>query len=107
MEIKLLRVIKPGLKGNQYDYSMYQNEKGCFLIPLEVIYRNFLPPGSSVFKGLKDGEIKPQDLGLDRIPVPNQNLDNPILVENSRILNAVIGSIETWLCRSCCHRTFQ
>ncbi len=42
------------------------------MIPLEVIYRNFLPPGSSVFKRLKDGEIKPQDLGLDRIPVPTR-----------------------------------
>lgn len=78
MQIKLLRVIKPGLNGNIYDYSKYNNKDGGFLIPLEVIYRNFLPPGSSVFKRLKNGEIKPQDLGLDSMPVPNQKLDKPI-----------------------------
>ena len=78
MQIKLLRVIKPGLNGNIYDYSQYKNRDGGFLIPLEVIYRNFLPPGSSVFKRLKNGEINPQDLGLDSMPVPNQKLYKPI-----------------------------
>jgi phosphoribosylaminoimidazole-succinocarboxamide synthase len=78
MEIKLLRVIKPELKGDKYDYSKYKHNDGGFLIPLEVIYRNFLPPGSSVFKRLKNGEIKPQDLGLDRMPEPNQKLEKPI-----------------------------
>lgn len=85
MEVKLLRVISPELKGNQYDYSMYQSKKGGFLIPLEVIYRNFLPPGSSVFKRLKDKEIKPRDLGLDRMPVPNQKLDTPILDVSTKL----------------------
>ena len=65
MEIRLLRVIKPELRGSQYDYLKYQSEKGGFLIPLEIIYRNFLPEGSSVFSRLKKGEIKPIDLGLD------------------------------------------
>jgi phosphoribosylaminoimidazole-succinocarboxamide synthase len=78
MQIKLLRVIKPGLTGDKYDYSKYKNTDGGFLIPLEVIYRNFLPPGSSVFKRLKNGEIKPDDLGLDKMPEPNQKLDKPI-----------------------------
>lgn len=78
MQIKLLRVLKPGLSGDKYDYSMYKNREGGFLIPLEVIYRNFLPPGSSVFKRLKNGEIKPEDLGLDKMPEPNQKLDKPI-----------------------------
>lgn len=78
MQIKLLRVIKPGLSGNVYDYSNYKNTDGGFLIPLEVIYRNFLPPGSSVFKRLKNGEIRPEDLGLDAMPQPNQKLEKPI-----------------------------
>ena len=85
MEVKLLRVINPELRGSKYDYSRYQNEKGNFLIPLEVIYRNFLPPGSSVFKRLKDGEIKPRDLGLDTMPVPNQKLDTPILDVSTKL----------------------
>lgn len=85
MEIKLVRVIPPALKDNRHDYSMYRNEKGGFLIPLEIIYRNFLPPGSSVFKRLKDGEIKPQDLGLDSEPRPNQKLDTPILDVSTKL----------------------
>ena len=78
MEIKLLRVIKPDLKGDKYDYAVYKNEKGGYLIPLEVIYRNYLPPGSSVFKRLMSGELSPHDLGLDRMPSPNQKLEKPI-----------------------------
>lgn len=78
MQMKLLRVIKPVLNGNIYDYSAYKNREGGFLIPLEVIYRNFLPPGSSVFKRLKNGEISPKDIGLEKMPEPNQRLDKPI-----------------------------
>lgn len=78
MEIKLLRVIKPEMKGDQYDYSVYQKEKGGYLIPLEVIYRNYLPPGSSVFKRLQSGELKPHDLGLETMPAANQKLARPI-----------------------------
>lgn len=78
MEIKLLRVIKPELKGNNYDYSIYKKETRNFLIPLEVIYRNSLPAGSSVFKRLKEGTLKPSDIGLDKMPEPGQILKNPI-----------------------------
>ncbi len=78
MEIKLLRVIKPKLTGNTYDYSEYIGQRGNYLIPLEVIYRNKLPAGSSVFRRLKRGDITPQDLGLKEMPVPNQILDPPI-----------------------------
>ncbi|MDL1963532.1 MAG: phosphoribosylaminoimidazolesuccinocarboxamide synthase [Deltaproteobacteria bacterium] len=85
MEVKLLRVISPELQGDQYDYSIYRTEKGGFLIPLEVIYRNCLPPGSSVFKRLKNEEIKPGDLGLDKEPVPNQKLDTPILDVSTKL----------------------
>lgn len=85
MEIKLLRVIRPTLVGNKYDYSIYRSEKACFLIPLEIIYRNYLPPGSSVFRRLKDGEITPQDLGLDSEPRPNQKLDPPILDVSTKL----------------------
>jgi len=77
MEIKLLRVIKPELKAEHYDYSAYQKEKGGYLIPLEVIYRNYLPAGSSVFKRLQTGQLKPQDLGLDKMPEPDQKLPKP------------------------------
>lgn len=85
MEIKLLQVKKPIVKGTHYDYSMYQQKNGGFLIPLEVIYRNLLPQGSSVFTRLNSGEITPKDLGLEKMPVPNQRVDPPILDVSTKL----------------------
>jgi len=85
MEIKLLRVLKPKYKDGKYDYSIYKHEKGNFLIPLEIIYRNSLPGGSSVFKRLKEGKIKPEDLGLSKYPEPGEKLDKPILDVSTKL----------------------
>ncbi len=82
MEVDLVRVLRPELKAGKYDYSVYQKEKRNLLIPLEVIYRNSLPPGSSVFKRL---QIKPADLGLDHEPQPNQKLTRPILDVSTKL----------------------
>ncbi|MFQ6055317.1 MAG: phosphoribosylaminoimidazolesuccinocarboxamide synthase [Methanosarcinales archaeon] len=85
MEIKLLRVIKPVIEGKVYDYSLYQKERSNFLVPLEVIYRNSLPEGSSVFKRLKDGSLKLEEIGLDKIPSPGEILQNPILEVSTKL----------------------
>lgn len=85
MEIKLLRVVKPEPDGDRYDYSNYQGEQGGFLIPLEVICRNFLPEGSSMFRRLKNGEIKPKYLGLDRMPAPGHKLDPPFIDVSTKL----------------------
>ncbi len=85
MEVDILRVIKPRLEAGNYDYSMYGEEKGGFLIPLELIYRNYLPPGSSVFKRLEKGEITPQDLGLAEKPHPDQKLETPVLDVSTKL----------------------
>lgn len=85
MEVKLLQVIRPALQGNQYDYSIYRHEKGCFLIPFEIIYRNYLPSGSSVFERLKEGKITPEELGLDGMPSPGQKLDKPIMDVSTKL----------------------
>lgn len=77
MEIRLLRVIRPEVRDGHYDYSIYQRERGGYLIPLEVIYRNYLPAGSSVFKRLQTGQLKPEDLGLKQMPEPDQKLPKP------------------------------
>jgi len=79
IEFKMVRVLKPEIKGNTYDYSIYKKEKVNFLIPLEVIYRNYLPEGSSVFKRLKDGSLKLSDIGLKKQPSPGEKLENPIV----------------------------
>jgi len=85
MDVELLRVIPPGVHGEGYDYSAYADEKTTFLIPLEVIYRNSLPPGSSVFKRLETGHIKPGDLGLEEMPKPDQKLENPIIDVSTKL----------------------
>jgi phosphoribosylaminoimidazole-succinocarboxamide synthase len=81
MEIDLVRVIHPSLvqgrTGMMHDYSSYTPNLVNFLIPLEVIYRNSLPQGSSIFKRLKTGEITPSDLGLNHTPREGEDLKEP------------------------------
>lgn len=85
IEMKLVRVVKPALTGDTYDYSAYENEKGGILVPLEVIYRNSLPAGSSVFKRLKEGQTTPEALGLSGMPEANQKLSPPILDVSTKL----------------------
>lgn len=79
MEFKMVRVLKPELKENIYDYAIFKKERSNFLIPLEVIYRNALPEGSSVFKRLKEGSLNLEEIGLDKMPEPGQKLEKPIV----------------------------
>jgi phosphoribosylaminoimidazole-succinocarboxamide synthase len=85
MAIKLLRVLKPTIKNGNYDYSCYKKERKNFLIPLEVIYRNSLPEGSSVFKRLREGVLKLEDLGLKEMPRPNTILEKPIIEFSTKL----------------------
>lgn len=85
MRIKLLRVLKPEIKGNTYDYSVYKEEKTNFLIPLEIIYRNSLPAGSSIFRRLKEGKLKLDDIGLKEMPIPRQRLEKPIVEVSTKL----------------------
>ena len=59
MEINLVNVYRPKAHVEdgklKYDYGIYTSELRNFLIPLEIIYRNGLPEGSSVFKRLEQG----------------------------------------------------
>jgi len=85
MEVALVRVIEPAVRGDAYDYSVYDSEKANFLIPLEIMYRNSLPGGSSVFKRLREGSIKPADIGLDGMPEPGQVLPRPMLDVSTKL----------------------
>ncbi len=85
MEIKLLRVISPEINKNEYDYSIYKKEYANFLIPFEIIYRNSLPEGSSIFQRLKEGTLKLKDFGLDKMPLPGQTLKKPFLDISTKI----------------------
>lgn len=74
MKVKLVRVLRP-TKG---DYSIFAKEKANFLIPLEIIYRNKIPEGSSLLRRVAEGQVKPEDFGLKEIK-PNMKLERPIV----------------------------
>ena len=85
MQVSIVRVIKPELQADTYDYSVYDQNLRNVLIPLEVIYRNSLPPGSSVFRRLKEGSLSLADIGLAKMPQPNDRLTTPILDVSTKL----------------------
>lgn len=85
MQVALVNVIKPDLKGETYDYSTYDSDKSNFLIPLEIIYRNSLPSGSSIFRRLQDGAVTLEELGLMQMPKANDILKQPILDASTKL----------------------
>jgi phosphoribosylaminoimidazole-succinocarboxamide synthase len=89
MEVALVNVYKPKTSvGNgkiNHDYSVYTPSLKNCLIPLEIIYRNGLPEGSSVFKRLAQGKITLIDLGLDHQPRPGENLAKPIFDVSTKL----------------------
>jgi phosphoribosylaminoimidazole-succinocarboxamide synthase len=89
MEVNLVNVYEPETRDVNgkvvYDYSRYtSNLKNC-LIPLEVIYRNGLPKGSSVFKRLEQGKVTIKDLGLDHHPQPGERFTKPIFDVSTKL----------------------
>lgn len=89
MEINLVNVIHPKVTVGRgrliHDYGMYTRDLRNCLIPLEIIYRNGLPQGSSVFKRLEQGKITLSDLGLDHYPTPGERLSKPIFDVSTKL----------------------
>jgi phosphoribosylaminoimidazole-succinocarboxamide synthase len=89
MEISLVNVFKPRAftEGSklEYDYSTVTPSLTNYLIPLEIIYRNGLPEGSSIFKRLEQGAITIQDLGLDHYPKPGERLAKPVFDVSTKL----------------------
>ncbi len=79
MEIRLVNVYHPEKTEKGYDYAIFKKLKGNFLIPLEVIYRNSLPEGSSVYKRIERGELTLDDLGIEKLPNPRERLLKPLI----------------------------
>ncbi len=98
MEICLTNVFRPQTyvtEGKlEYDYSVYNHRLKNYLIPLEIIYRNGLPEGSSVFKRLKQGNVTLQDLGLDHYPKPGERFIKPIFDVSTKL--EVTDRYVTW-----------
>ena len=89
MEVALVNVYKPKttiVKGKiMQDYGVYTSSLRNCLIPLEIIYRNGLPEGSSVFKRLQQEEITLNDLDLDHYPTPGEQLTKPIFDVSTKL----------------------
>jgi len=80
IKVKLVRVIKPEIKNKLYDYSVYKNISKNFLIPMECIYRNSVPEGSSFWERYNRGEIK-----YEYEITPNVPLEKPILDVSTKL----------------------
>ncbi len=89
MEVSLVNVYKPNTQTKAgkltYDYGIYTSNLSNCLIPLEVIYRNGLPEGSSVFKRLDQGKTSLKDLGLDYCPKPGENFAEPLFDVSTKL----------------------
>jgi phosphoribosylaminoimidazole-succinocarboxamide synthase len=89
MEVTLVNVYRPKISvvnGKAvHDYSFYSSDLKNCLIPLEIIYRNGLPEGSSIFRRLIQGKITLQDLGIDHFPTPGETLANPIFDVSTKL----------------------
>jgi phosphoribosylaminoimidazole-succinocarboxamide synthase len=89
MEVALVNVYKPAasvVNGKiVHNYSLYTPKLRNCLIPLEIIYRNGLPEGSSVFKRLAQGKVTLADLGLDHQPQPGETLKKPIFDVSTKL----------------------
>jgi phosphoribosylaminoimidazole-succinocarboxamide synthase len=85
MQVSLVRVIHPEEREGNYDYAEYNENLTNCLIPLEIIYRNSLPEGSSIFRRLKSGNLKLEEIGLTSMPQPNDILKEPILDASTKL----------------------
>jgi phosphoribosylaminoimidazole-succinocarboxamide synthase len=89
MEISLVNVFRPRAftEGGklEYDYAAFTPNLTNYLIPLEIMYRNGLPEGSSIFKRLEQGVISIQDLALDHYPHPGERLTKPVFDVSTKL----------------------
>jgi phosphoribosylaminoimidazole-succinocarboxamide synthase len=89
MEISLVNVHRPKTVAHEgklcYDYGIYTPKLSNRLIPLEIIYRNGLPEGSSVFKRLDQGSVTYEQLGLDHYPKAGEKLKKPIFDVSTKL----------------------
>ena len=89
MEFNLVNVFKPKAYVEdgelKHDYGMFMQNLRNYLIPLEIIYRNGLPEGSSIFKRLERGLITLKELGLNHYPKPEERLSKPIFDVSTKL----------------------
>lgn len=80
-EVRTVRILYP-------DKNEVASNSTNFLIPLEIIFRNSLPKGSSMLKRLRSGALKPEEIGLTRIPNEGERLQKPIVDYTTKLEKA-------------------
>jgi phosphoribosylaminoimidazole-succinocarboxamide synthase len=55
------------------------------LVPLQVIFRNVIPEGSSVLRRLRLGRLSPRDIGLTEAPRAGAVLDRPVIEYTTKL----------------------
>lgn len=78
MQVSIVRVLMP------QDNQIKEGSRN-YLIPLEIIFRNSLPAGSSVFKRLESGELSADDLGLSGAPQPGHKFERAFLDVSTKL----------------------
>jgi phosphoribosylaminoimidazole-succinocarboxamide synthase len=78
LRVKLVRVLYP--QKNELQKGMRN-----YLVPLEVIFRNSLPAGSSVFKRIDKGQLDWKALGLSEKPEPGMRLEKPLIDMSTKL----------------------
>ena len=78
MEVSLVRVLNPA------DNQLKEGSRN-YLVPLEIIFRNSLPEGSSVFRRLESGELTLEDLGVLETPKPGMKFERPFLDVSTKL----------------------
>jgi len=83
MHVKLVNVIEPEFKEGKYDYTELHNSSvNNYLIPLEIIYRNRIPKGSSARRRYNPKEL---NLGMEEWPDEPVSLKEPILEASTKL----------------------
>ncbi|HLC79147.1 MAG TPA: phosphoribosylaminoimidazolesuccinocarboxamide synthase [archaeon] len=78
MHVELVRVLMP------QDNQIFEETRN-YLVPLEIIFRNSLPEGSSVLKRLEAGEISLDDLGVSQVPAAGFKFEKPFLDVSTKL----------------------
>lgn len=83
MHVKYVNVIEPEFKEGSYDYSMFEDPSlSNYLVPLEIIFRNRVPVGSSA-----RSRYDPRELGLEVEEWPEEaiSLEDPIVEASTKL----------------------
>lgn len=72
IEFTLVQVPEPGT-------GPFNPQAGNYLVPVQVLFRNELPQGSSIHRRLASGALTPAEVGLSRIPAVGEQLRQPVV----------------------------